>query len=66
MFPSMQRISSDDRPDPNALFAMGIVFMRAGVALMVSGGPGMAGMRALGLVFMILGARHMREEADQD
>ena len=38
-----------------ALFVIGITFMGAGVALMVSTGPAMLGLTAVGIVFMIVG-----------
>lgn len=42
------------------LFTLGVVFTGAGVALSISIGPAMIGMLALGLVFMVLGARKRR------
>ena len=44
------------------LFTLGVVFTGAGVSLFVSVGPAMLGMFALGIVFMVLGARRRRSE----
>ena len=44
------------------LFTLGVVFTGAGVALSVSVGPAMVGMLAVGIVFMVLGARKRRRQ----
>ena len=44
------------------MFNLGIVFTGAGVALWVSVGPSMIGIFALGLIFMVMGARKKREQ----
>ncbi|MDJ0792023.1 MAG: hypothetical protein QNJ71_09005 [Acidimicrobiia bacterium] len=44
------------------LFTLGVVFTGAGVALFVSIGPAMLGMFALGIVFMVVGAKKRRSE----
>jgi hypothetical protein len=56
-------MDSDERPSGTetnttnyqALFVIGITFMGAGVALMVSTGPAMLGLTAIGIVFMVIG-----------
>ena len=56
--------SKNNRPAPDQLFAVGIVFIGAGVALMVAVGPGMVGLLALGVVFMAAGARRRTPDDD--
>jgi hypothetical protein len=58
--------SNTNQPDPRTLIGVGVAFMGAGVALMASAGPGMVGLLVLGVVFMITGARRMREESNDD
>lgn len=43
-------------------FALGVVFTGAGVALMASIGPQMAFMLAIGLIYMVIGARMKRRQ----
>ncbi len=44
------------------MFNLGIIFTGAGVALWVSAGPSMIGILALGVIFMLMGARKKREQ----
>lgn len=43
---------------------LGIVFIGAGVALMVAIGPGMIGIMVLGIIYMGMGARMKRQEGN--
>jgi len=48
--------------DYRAFFGVGVVFLPAGVALMISTkNPGMLGIAALGVIYMIMGLSHKDE-----
>ncbi len=55
-----------DRPEMSGdqLFTLGVVFTGTGLALALTINLGMLGMMALGIVYMAMGARMKRAEAD--
>jgi uncharacterized membrane protein len=56
---SMRKNGQEVKPDYRALFFMGITFAGAGVALATSlDNPGMYGMTAMGIIYMVMGATH--------
>jgi len=47
-------------------FTIGVVFLGAGIALSISTSPGLLGMVALGIIYMVIGVAKKREEESGD
>ncbi len=63
----LRRTQPDERPssDVDPLFTSGITLAATSVALVITLGPLMYGMMALGFTFMAIGANRMRRDRSQ-
>lgn len=65
---AVQRRTPDDSVGTDVTaeqwFGLGVTFIGAGVALLLTLGPAMIGMIGVGAVFVVLGARIRRDQAD--